>query len=108
MQLNFIKLESCPVCGCKIIISESIEADDDVRTHCNGENWEHREFLCGQEVIYIPNFSDIELSTTRVCRNNPEYKEKELKEERARKELLDFINKLDVPENKRMYWLCSI
>ena len=63
MHLIHIKDKSCPICGCSTIIKELIETcNDKIRTHCNGERWEHRTFLCGQEITYIPNFGRIELS----------------------------------------------
>lgn len=74
MKLNFIKTDRCPICGCNIIISESIEPDIDyksLRTHSYGGQWEHRTFLCGKEVVYIPNFRSEELKGN--CKNDPIY-----------------------------------
>lgn len=53
---------SCCVCGCEIVVSETIEHDTysdhpRIRYHCNGERWEKRSFLCGMTYEYSPNFS---------------------------------------------------
>lgn len=59
VDINFIKTTSCPVCGCRTVVSESVEIDRDthkIRCHANGGNWEDREFACGYKVHYCPNF----------------------------------------------------
>lgn len=59
VEINFIKTTSCPVCGCRTVVSESVEIDRDthkIRCHAHGGNWEYREFACGYEVHYCPNF----------------------------------------------------
>jgi len=86
MHLIHIKDKSCPICGCSTIIKELIETcNDKIRTHCNGERWEHRTFLCGQEITYIPNFGRIELSTYNVCTNNEEFKKAMIKRDVAKR-----------------------
>ena len=74
MNLKFIETDKCPICGCGIVKSESIEADIDNKsllTHAYGGQWEHRKFLCGKEVVYIPNFRSEQLKGD--CINDPKY-----------------------------------
>lgn len=74
MNLKFIQTDRCPVCGCSIVKAEWIEHDIDEKsllTHCNGGQWEHRKFLCGKEVVYIPNFRSEQLKGN--CENDPVY-----------------------------------
>lgn len=74
MNLKFIKTDKCPICGCNIITSEYIEPEinrKSLRTHACGGQWEHRKFLCGKEVVYIPNFRSEELKGN--CENDPIY-----------------------------------
>jgi len=59
VDIEFIKTTSCPVCGCKVVVSESVETEFNttkVRQHCNGGKWEHRKFACGYHVSYCPNY----------------------------------------------------
>lgn len=74
MNLNFIETDRCPICGCDIVTSEYIEPECDrksLRTHACGGQWEHRKFLCGKEVVYIPNFRSEQLKGN--CENDPVY-----------------------------------
>lgn len=74
MNLKFIKTDRCPVCGCGIVKSEYIEADCDNKsllTHAYGGQWEHRQFLCGKEIAYSPNFRKEEIKGN--CKNDPIY-----------------------------------
>lgn len=74
MNLNFIKTDRCPICGCSIVESEWIEHDIDRKsllTHCEGGQWEHRKFLCGKEIVYIPNLRIEQLKGN--CENDPVY-----------------------------------
>lgn len=75
MKLNFIETDKCPICGCDIVIEESIETETGrmgIRVHTNGGRWEHRKFLCGKEIIYCPNFRREELKGN--CKRAPIYK----------------------------------
>ena len=74
MNLKFIKTDRCPICGCSIVKWEWIESDIDGKsllTHAYGGQWEHRKFLCGKEIVYIPNFSSEQLKGN--CVNDPVY-----------------------------------
>jgi len=64
MKFKHLKTSSCPMCKCDTVIKEELDVfpsyseseDRRVNTHCNGERWENREFLCGLIVGYVPNF----------------------------------------------------
>lgn len=99
MNLSFIKSKQCPVCGCDVIVGENVELEHRlgrVREHANGGRWEHREFACGCRISYIPNFSKEEVS--RECSHDPEIIERENKRHKAKKEILDKIEQLDVDD----------
>lgn len=77
MQMNYLTGDACPVCGETTVVGEWVETEtlgDETRVlcHVNGARWEHRKFACGQELVYIPNFSRTEKSDYRVCRRDPE------------------------------------
>jgi len=105
MELKHIKETSCPVCGCAIVIRESIEVfDGKIRAHANGKRWEHRQFLCGQELQYIPNFGRTEVDIYNICKNNETYKTMEKNREEAKKELHKHIDSLNVTDNVKKSW----
>lgn len=66
---------TCPTCGCTTIVAEGVEVSRNgerkIAQHVNGERWEHRTFLCGRTVKWVPNFSQ-ELATG-VCHNSTDY-----------------------------------
>jgi len=77
MKLKYITTDKCPICGTDIIIEDRIEKEIDsfqLKTHVNGECWEHRRFVCGQEIEYIPNYQAEVMSEVYVCNNNEMYK----------------------------------
>ena len=52
MKLNFIETDRCPICGCNIVIKESVETEFNstkIREHASGGRWEYRQFACGCE-----------------------------------------------------------
>lgn len=76
MQFKHLKITQCPECGCSTVVAERVDHDrSKVRTHCNGQQWEHREFLCGASFTWIPNFERADQQFS--CRNTPEFKAKE-------------------------------
>lgn len=102
MELKFIKTKECPHCGCKTVVSESLECDSrssEVRTHVNGQRFEQRAFLCGHAVQWSPNF---EREETRPlfgeCKRSKDFKEKENKRKAAAEKLLKALGRLDVDE----------
>lgn len=100
MKLEYIKDMKCPICGTNIIISESIDTrSGEIHTHCNGERFEHRTFICGQEISYIPNYNSVELSKINICTNNDEYKTKVIRRHNAKNDLIIAIENLNVDEN---------
>lgn len=104
MDFKNLKETSCPICGCTIIESENIEIDTygnspKVRTHCNGQRWEHRTFACGQRVSWSPNGNHSELSKFYVCRMNPEYIERKRKREKAIELTVQYIEGLEVDQD---------
>ncbi len=87
MNLRFIKSTECPSCKCSVIVEEGLETSsvgrDEVRTHCNGKQWEYRKFLCGCQIKYVPNFSAEEIQYK--CRKTTEYLKREEVREKLRK-----------------------
>lgn len=79
MDLKHIKSTACPHCGETAIVQESREMESRwdplserrVRQHVCGEQWETREFLCGQVIKWVPNFSREEQH--HICHRNAEY-----------------------------------
>ena len=111
MELNFIKANRCPICGCNIVIQESVEKEFDstkIREHVNGGRWEHRKFACGCEICYCPNFRKEEIK--KECSFDPKKLERDRKRMEARDVLYSEIRKLDVDEEYKaklkdaVYW----
>jgi hypothetical protein len=101
MNLKFIKDEKCPICGCSVIIEETIEKDmysNKYREHCNGGRWEQRKFACGQKIEYIPNGSIVEISKIYHCENDPKLKLMQNKRKLAKNTVNSFIDNLDVDD----------
>jgi hypothetical protein len=74
MNLQFLKTATCPDCGAAPS-SESIDADPynkGYRQHVNGMRWEHRQFICGSHITFVPNFQREE--RTRACPHNAKVK----------------------------------
>ena len=90
-MLKHITIKQCPICGCSTIIKEEIMADSGkIRTHCNGERWETRTFLCNYAIEWIPNYSDE--CVKNLCDNDP--KTIAIKQEKI--ELIKKIDSLDI------------
>ena len=101
MIMNFrnLKLEACPVCGCSIVVNEHVEEyAGSIRKHINGQTWEHKRFLCGQEVMWEPAFEAVEVSATFHCRNDEEYRKKVAMTSKAWKDLDEFVDTLEVDD----------
>jgi hypothetical protein len=99
VPIQRIKTIACPVCGCAVVVSESIEVEIDrpeVRRHCNGGQWEHRRFACGYETKYVPNFD--KESRSKVCKTDPEVLERKRKTDELKESLMQMINSSDLPQ----------
>lgn len=97
MNLKFIKTNVCPKCGCNIVVRESVQNNGkEVLTHCNGTKWESRQFLCGLEINYEPNFS--RESMRGVCRNDMEYKKQLQKIEDDKEKVSKFCKENNIDE----------
>ena len=94
-MLKSVKTIKCPICGCSEIVEESIEVscfnDPKVKQHCNGTRWEHRKFLCGYKVDYIPNYSREIESKNSECVYNPVVIAKKEKEEQDKERLMAIL-----------------
>jgi hypothetical protein len=102
--LRDIRTIACPKCGCFQIIKEYVDVSNGkILQHVNGSRWEHRIFLCGQEISYIPNFRDEEISEINVCTHNHEYIQRKNLEERELNKLKMYIDTLELNPNKRKY-----
>lgn len=99
MNLEFVKTNSCPVCGCDIVTEETIELSRDrksIRRHTNGGAWEQRTFACGCRISYCPNFRKEEIKGK--CVNDPKYIEMMSKRDAAKDVLYSAIEKLDTDD----------
>ena len=94
MNLNFIKTEICPKCGCNVIVEESIETYNyNIKVHTNGGRWEHRKFLCGTEVCYVPNFRKEEIRGT--CIRDPIYLQEVKEKNEKKKKVIEFMHSIN-------------
>jgi hypothetical protein len=94
MHFKHLKTEACPTCGEREVIRETREIESTwfwdltskrkVRRHCNGQEWEEREFLCGYTTQWVPNFSREEQK--RTCRTLPAFLLKAQQVEKLKKE----------------------
>ena len=92
VEFRDLKTARCPTCGCEIVVKESISVDthrgkNEIRTHCNGERWETRRFLCGFETSFIPNYS--KESPGQKCQFDPE----EIRKEKERVKTIEKVEK---------------
>lgn len=102
MNLNFIKTEICPKCGCDIITEESIEnIDYNIKVHTNGGRWEHRKFLCGIEICYVPNFRKEEIIGN--CVRDPIYLQTLKERNNRKKKVIEFMHNLNYSNNEIEY-----
>jgi len=88
MELYDIQEKTCTHCGAEIV-SETVRS-----MHCNGHGFEVREFKCGREVAFIPNFMRVEIK--RECPKSKSEQKKFGKRGAAFLSLTDFIEQLDV------------
>lgn len=94
MNLKFIKTEKCPVCGCDMVVRESVRSDEyGVLKHTNGGEWETRKFLCGYGISFCPNFNK-ETEDTK-CKYDP----KELARKKKEKEDVEKLKKFCADNN---------
>ena len=89
VQFLNMNVMQCPHCGCKTVVSESIEIWNGRKkremVHCNGQKWETRKFLCGFSTQWVPNFAKaIERSP---CQETKEYKATQLAVDKKRDEI---------------------
>lgn len=95
LKLKSITQNECPICGEDNIVSESVEADtfqNKIREHVmTNERWEKRTFLCGVELKYIPNLNQTKIKG--MCKNDMRIEEIRINRGKAKKELINFINK---------------
>lgn len=75
IQFRHLKVGACPTCGERTVVAERVEVSTyglktpEIRQHTNGQRWEHRRFLCGCEVEWVPNYEAAWVSV--VCPQNP-------------------------------------
>lgn len=97
MKLEYIKTEQCPICGCTEVVKEFVEHDGQtIRTHCNGTRWEHRQFLCGLEMCFVPNF--MKETVEKNCNNDPCYLARLKKAKEDKEKLLAFCRENDIQD----------
>ena len=94
-MLKNIKTIKCPICGCTEIVEEQIETtcfnEPEIRQHCCGTRWEHRKFLCGYEIEYVPNYSKELVSKGSECFYNPKVIARKEKEKQDREKLVKIL-----------------
>jgi hypothetical protein len=111
LQLVSLREDKCPICGTHVVIEESVEVEKygcnpKVREHVNGGKWEHRKFICGLVLSYIPNFGMTEINKYYTCKNDPTLIERNKKREELKEEILMFISQsgdVDDAFKKRLY-----
>lgn len=99
MKLDYIETNKCPVCGCDVVVSESIETEFNstkIRMHSSGGRWEYRKFACGCEIHYCPNFRREIIQ--KECILDPKRIEREKKRSKAKDTLYVTIETFDVDE----------
>lgn len=99
MNLNFIKTQVCPICGCTEVVYESVDTSSftgrtTIREHVNGGRWERRKFLCGLIVAYTPNFRNEEIFGE--CENDPEVIERKKKLKEDKEKIREYINENNI------------
>lgn len=101
VTLDFITTTACPVCGCQVVVSESVEVerfgDRTIRRHCNGGKWEYREFACGCRVHYCPNFMKEEI--VQKCAFDPDEAALKEKQNTLKMSIVQQIEAGDCPDN---------
>ena len=76
MTFKNLRINACPICGCREVVVEAVEVSliknrdgrREIREHCNGQRWEKKEFLCGFKTQWSPNFNRPELLSR--CEND--------------------------------------
>lgn len=110
VDIDFIRTTSCPICGCKTIVSESVETDcirkGEVRRHCNGGKWEHRIFACGYHVYFCPNYGREEI--LGKCAFDPEEAARAEKRKALKMSLLEHIEHGDCQDDYKERLLRAI
>jgi len=91
MKLCRIDTTRCPVCDCSTVISERIARDE---ADAGGYNAEYREFYCGTilksgQIAAIPE-------VIKDCPLKKEILEKQASREKARTDVLNFVDSLKV------------
>lgn len=100
MELQNLKTLQCPVCGCTTIIKESVDISTfnrrEVLKHTNGEMYEHRQFLCGMELKYSPNFK--EEVVVKECTEDPIVIARIQKEKEDKEKVLQFLSEHNIDD----------
>lgn len=98
-MLKNIKTIKCPICGCVEVVSESVDTNynqTEILQHCNGTRWEHRKFLCGYHIEYIPNFSKECENKYSECKNSPEVIKKREKEKKDKDRIISLLEENNI------------
>lgn len=82
-----MKEEVCVECGAEVSAEKWSG-----RTHCNGQRFESRTFLCGRVIEWVPNFENFEVET--YCKNTPKYLACEKANKEAFQKLAVYVKKL--------------
>jgi len=91
MLLKHIEQETCSTCG-SVICKEETRG-----THCNGETFEYRTFVCGCEIMYSPNFS--KALTHTDCPRTPARIARSKAIEKLATKIKLLVNRSDVDED---------
>ena len=103
MELRHIKTDRCPVCG-STVVAEKVETEyqsTKIRIHVNGCRWEYRQFACGCEIHFCPNFCKEEI--IHACPFEPKIIEKNNKRRAAKNILINTIENLDVDDEYKSH-----
>lgn len=100
MELQNLKTLQCPVCGCTTIIKESVDISTfngrEILKHTNGEMYEHRQFLCGMELKYSPNFHKEEV--VKECTEDPIVIARIQKEKEDKEKVLQLLSEHNIDD----------
>lgn len=100
MQLENLKTLQCPVCGCTVVIKESVDISTfngrEVLKHTNGEMYEHRQFLCGMELKYSPNYKTEEV--VKECTKDPVVIARIQKQKEDKEKVLRLLDEHNIDE----------
>jgi len=91
-MLKFVTTAACPHCECEEVVKEEIGISSypyhqsrEIRYHTNGTRWENRQFLCGYELQFVPNYKAEQ--ERHPCTEIKEYRAREKRKDEIRRKI---------------------